>query len=145
MTTPGHNAAAPTTSEEIKAFVARIERLEDEKRDLAADIRELYAEAREQGFEPKHLRAIVAERRMSAEERAEREEALDRLRAALGMLDGTPLGDAARSSSEALARRTTATRRRRRAGETAIARGDLSEESASPQAAQAIGQQGVRP
>ena len=57
----------------LRAFVERIERLEEEKRALAADIKEVYAEAKANGFEPKIMRQVVRLRRMDTAERQEQE------------------------------------------------------------------------
>lgn len=85
----------------LLSIVERIEALERERRALAEDIRDIYAEAKSAGYAPKVLRAIVAERREDAEARAERLALMDNYRAALGMLADTPLGDAAVKRAEA--------------------------------------------
>lgn len=59
------------------------------------DIREVYAEAHSHGFDPKTMRQVIRLRRMSPEEREEHEALLDIYKGALGMLNGTPLGEAA--------------------------------------------------
>jgi uncharacterized protein (UPF0335 family) len=87
---------AEKNSERLLSFIERIERLEKEKRALADDISAIYADAKKEGFEPKYMRAMVRERRMDETAREEERAMLDIYRAALGMLDGTPLGDAAR-------------------------------------------------
>jgi len=79
----------------LRAFVERIERLEDEKQQIAGDIREVYAEAKAQGFDVKALRSIVRLRRIDADQRAEQQAILDTYMHALGMLADTPLGEAA--------------------------------------------------
>jgi uncharacterized protein (UPF0335 family) len=98
----GHNSAG---GERLKLLVERIVRLEEEKAQLAADIADIYSEADGQGFDRKALRAVVKKARMSASERRaarETEELIEVYSAAIGMLDGTPLGEAAR---ERLSRR----------------------------------------
>ena len=65
------------TREKLRQFVARIERLEAEKAELAADIREVYAEVKSFGFDTKVLRKIVALRKQDENERAEQEALLD--------------------------------------------------------------------
>lgn len=55
-----------TSNAALSSFVERIERLEEEKRALAGDIRELYVEAKHAGFAPKIMREVVRERRMKA-------------------------------------------------------------------------------
>lgn len=92
MAGPGHNSIA---KDHLKAFVERVERLEEEKKALADDIRDVYAEAKGNGFDVKALRAIVRLRKQDAQERAEHEAILETYMQALGMLGGTPLGDAA--------------------------------------------------
>ena len=71
--------------ERLKSFIERIERLEEEKRDLSGDIKEVYAEAKGTGFEPKIMRQIIKLRRMDKEEVDEEESLLDLYKRALGM------------------------------------------------------------
>jgi uncharacterized protein (UPF0335 family) len=89
----GHNTSA---GQQLRAFVERIERLEEEKRTISEDIKDVKAEAKANGFDVKTINQIVRDRRKSLEQLREEEALLDLYRAALGMLDGTPLGDAAR-------------------------------------------------
>ncbi len=70
---------------QLRSFIERIERLEEEKAALAADIREVYAEARGTGFEPKAMRQIVRLRKMDADDRQEQESLLGIYKSALGM------------------------------------------------------------
>ena len=91
----GHNGIA---GDHLRSFIERIERLEEEKAVLVTDIREVYAEAKGQGFDAKIMRAIVRERRLETQERHEREEMLDLYRQALGMISDLPLGQAALKS-----------------------------------------------
>jgi uncharacterized protein (UPF0335 family) len=91
----GHNRAGGIAGEELNSIIQRIERLEDEKAGIAQDIREVYAESKGRGFDPKTIREIIKIRKMSQSERDEREALLDIYKAALGMLGGTPLGEAA--------------------------------------------------
>lgn len=72
--------------DQLRAFVERIERMEEEKHAITCDIREIYAEAKGNGFDTKILRRIVAERKQDANERAEQEALLDLYRSALGMI-----------------------------------------------------------
>lgn len=65
------------TREKLRQFIARIERLEAEKAELAADIREVYAEVKTFGFDNKILRKVVSLRKLEAHERAEQEALLD--------------------------------------------------------------------
>ncbi|MCR9124166.1 MAG: DUF2312 domain-containing protein [Phyllobacteriaceae bacterium] len=70
----------------LRAFVERIERLEEEKKTIADDIKDVYAEAKANGFDTKALRKIVAIRKQDQNERLEQEAVLDTYMAALGML-----------------------------------------------------------
>ena len=67
----------------LKSFVERIERLETEKSELAADIREVYAEAKGNGFDTKIMRQIIRLRKMEEPDRREQDELLDLYRRAL--------------------------------------------------------------
>jgi len=69
----------------LRAFVERIERLEDEKAALAADIREVYSEAKGSGLNTKILRQIVRLRRMDQADRRQEEELLDTYKRALDL------------------------------------------------------------
>jgi uncharacterized protein (UPF0335 family) len=71
----------------LKAFVERIERLEDEKKSIADDIRDVYAEAKATGFDVKALRTILRLRKQDADERREQEAILQTYMNALGMLN----------------------------------------------------------
>jgi uncharacterized protein (UPF0335 family) len=81
--------------EQLRSIIERIERLEEEKKTIADDIRDVYAEAKGNGFDVKALRTIVRLRKQDANERAEQETILETYMQALGMLAGTPLGDSA--------------------------------------------------
>jgi len=65
------------TREKLKQFIARIERLEAEKAELAADIREVYAEVKTFGFDTKVMRKVISLRKIEAAERAEQEALLE--------------------------------------------------------------------
>ena len=80
---------------QLRSFVERIERLEEEKKTIAGDIKEVYAEAKANGFDTKILRKVIALRKIEAAEREEQQSMLDVYLAALGMLADTPLGQAA--------------------------------------------------
>ena len=71
----------------LKAFVERIERLEEEKKTIADDIRDVYAEAKGTGFDVKALRTIVRLRKQDIDERKEQEAILETYMHALGMLN----------------------------------------------------------
>ena len=72
--------------DQLKAFVERVERLEEEKKATADDIKDVYAEAKGNGFDVKTLRTIVRLRKMDAEERKEAEAILETYLNALGMV-----------------------------------------------------------
>lgn len=69
----------------LKAFVERIERLEEEKSAIADDIKDVYAEAKGTGFDTKTLRKIVSLRKLDTEKRREADELLDLYKSAIGM------------------------------------------------------------
>ena len=72
-------------ADRLRSFGERIERLEEEKQALAADIREVYGEAKGAGFDVKVLRQIIRLRKMDASDRSEMEEILSVYRRALGL------------------------------------------------------------
>ena len=69
----------------LRSFIERIERLEEEKAALAEDIREVYSEAKGNGFDVKIMRQIVRLRKLDSSDRQEQEAILDTYKAALGM------------------------------------------------------------
>jgi uncharacterized protein (UPF0335 family) len=71
---------------QLKALVERIERLEEEKKTIAADIKEVYAEAKGNGFDIKILRKVISLRKKDPSDRMEEEALLDVYLAALGMM-----------------------------------------------------------
>ncbi|MEQ8748046.1 DUF2312 domain-containing protein [Pyruvatibacter sp.] len=71
--------------DQLKSIVERIERLEEEKAALAGDIREVYAEAKGNGFDVKALRRVVRERKLDRAEFQEQEAIIDLYRSALGL------------------------------------------------------------
>jgi uncharacterized protein (UPF0335 family) len=71
--------------ERLRSLIERIERLEEEKKSLANDIKDIYAEAKSAGFDVKVLRKLITLRRMEAQERAEMDEILTLYMHALGM------------------------------------------------------------
>lgn len=73
-------------SSHLRAFIERIERLEEEKRAVNDDIKDVYAEAKGNGFDPAIMRKIVAMRRLDIEKRKEGETILDLYLNALGMI-----------------------------------------------------------
>jgi uncharacterized protein (UPF0335 family) len=70
----------------LKSFIERIERLEEERKALGADIKEVYAEAKGNGFDTKIMRQVIRLRRMDKDDLDEQETLLDVYRRALGML-----------------------------------------------------------
>ena len=71
--------------EHLRSYIDRIERLEEEKAGLAADIRDIYAEAKGNGFDARTMRRIVSLRKLDQGERDEQEALLDLYRRALDM------------------------------------------------------------
>jgi uncharacterized protein (UPF0335 family) len=78
--------------ERLRSFIERIERLEDERRALSEDMREVYAEAKGTGFDPKIMRQIVRLRKLESSDREEQEYLLDIYKAALGMIESLDTG-----------------------------------------------------
>jgi uncharacterized protein (UPF0335 family) len=72
--------------DQLKAFVERIERLEEDKKATSDDIRDVYAEAKGNGFDIKALRSIVRLRKLDTDERREQQEVLETYMHALGMV-----------------------------------------------------------
>ena len=73
-------------AEELKQFVERIERLEEEKNAISEDVREVYAEAKGRGFDVSAIRAIVRLRAKEPEAREEEEAIIELYKSALGMM-----------------------------------------------------------
>ena len=72
-------------ADRLKSFIERIERLEEEKAALTADLREVYAEAKATGFDTKIMRQVVKLRKMDSNDRQEQEELLDLYKRAVGL------------------------------------------------------------
>ena len=70
----------------LKSFIERVERLEEEKKTISDDIRDVFAEAKSSGFDVKALRTIIRMRKQDADERKEQEAILETYLNALGML-----------------------------------------------------------
>ena len=70
----------------LKSFIERIERLEEEKAALSADVREVYAEAKGEGFDAKVMRQVVRLRKMDSADREEQEAVLELYKQALGLI-----------------------------------------------------------
>lgn len=71
-------------AERLQSFIERIERLEEEKKNLTADIREVYSEAKSSGFDTKTMRKVVTLRKLDQSERQEQEALLETYLRALG-------------------------------------------------------------
>jgi uncharacterized protein (UPF0335 family) len=72
-------------ADRLRSFIERIERLEEEKAALTADVREVYSEAKGAGFDTKVMRQVIRMRKMDTQDRREQEAILDLYRSALGM------------------------------------------------------------
>ncbi len=72
-------------ADRLRQFIERVERLEEEKAALASDVREVYAEAKAVGFDPKIMRQIVKLRKMDTADQQEMEALIDTYKHALGM------------------------------------------------------------
>lgn len=81
---PGHNSTVPR--EQLKAIIERVEKLEEEKRQTASDIRDIYAEAKGNGYDVKALRTIVRMRAQDSDERKEQAAVLETYMHALNMI-----------------------------------------------------------
>jgi uncharacterized protein (UPF0335 family) len=83
----GHNSKKGGVAvDQLKSIIARVEKLEEEKAGIGADIRDVFAEAKGNGFDVKAIRSIIKMRKMDASEREEAENVLDTYMNALGML-----------------------------------------------------------
>lgn len=75
------------SAEQLRLFIERIETLEEEKKGISDDIKDVYAEAKGTGFDTKTMKAIVRLRKMEANARQEAEAMLDTYKSALGLVD----------------------------------------------------------
>jgi len=82
-------------ADRLKSIVERIERLEEERKNLQSDIKDIYTEAKSAGFDTKVLRMVIASRKKDQAEWKEQQAMLEAYMAALGQLSDTPLGKAA--------------------------------------------------
>lgn len=78
-------AEGSIAADELRLLIERIERLEEEKKAIADDVRDVYAEAKARGYDPKTMRAVVRLRKMENHVRQEAEALLDTYKAALGL------------------------------------------------------------
>ena len=76
---------AEATDDRLRLYIERIERLEEEKKGIADDIRDVYAELKAVGYDPKIVRQVVKLRAMKPDDRAEQEMILETYKAALGI------------------------------------------------------------
>jgi uncharacterized protein (UPF0335 family) len=81
------------SADHLRSFIERVERLEEEKKSIADDIREVFSEAKSSGFDVKALRSVIKYRKQEPIKREEEEAILNTYLAALGHLVDTPLGD----------------------------------------------------
>ena len=80
------STATRFAKDQLKAFVERIERLEEEKKTISDDIRDVYAEAKGNGYDVKALRQVIRLRKQDKDERMEQEAVLETYMHALGMI-----------------------------------------------------------
>lgn len=81
MSSAGHNSA----DDRLRLLIERVERLEEEKKGVAEDIRDVYAEAKAVGYDPKIMRKIVALRKMKPDDRREQQQLIEKYANALGL------------------------------------------------------------
>ena len=80
-------SGANVSAEQLRLFIERIERLEEEKKGIADDVKDVYAEAKSTGYDVKTMRAIVRLRKMEKNARQEAEALLETYKEALGLAD----------------------------------------------------------
>ena len=94
MSDVGHNSG-PIAGDRLRSIVDRIERLEEERKGIGDDIKDIYQEAKSAGFDCKVLRRLIRERKQEPADLEEQETLLDVYRRALGDFVSSPLGAAA--------------------------------------------------
>ena len=82
---PNVDAQYKVTGDELRQFIERVERLEEEKREVADQIKEVFAEIKARGFDVKAIRAILRERKQDPNDVAEQVAVIDMYKSALGM------------------------------------------------------------
>ncbi|MGO9544334.1 MAG: DUF2312 domain-containing protein [Rhodomicrobium sp.] len=87
VSTSAEKSIAQSAKDQLRSFVERIERLEEEKAALGGDIKDLFAQAKSSGFDTKALRKVIRLRKQEASERRDEEAILATYMHALGMLD----------------------------------------------------------
>jgi uncharacterized protein (UPF0335 family) len=80
-------AGGNVSAEQLRLFIERVERLEEEKKGIADDIKDVFAEAKGQGYDVKTMRSIIRLRAMERDARMEQEALLETYKAALGLAD----------------------------------------------------------
>ncbi len=80
-------------ADQLRSYIERIERLEEEKAGIAADIKDVFAEAKGNGFDIKTMRQIIRLRKLEEIDRQEQETLLDLYKRALGMIESGGLDD----------------------------------------------------
>jgi uncharacterized protein (UPF0335 family) len=85
MTGPGHNSREDEADKQLRLLIERIERLEEEKKGIGDDIKDVYSEAKAAGYDTKIMRQIVRLRKMKPDDRREMEAVLDVYKNALGI------------------------------------------------------------
>jgi uncharacterized protein (UPF0335 family) len=78
-------AEGSVAADELRLLIERIERLEEEKKGISDDVRDVYAEAKARGYDPKTMRAVVRLRKMDNNSRQEADALLETYKAALGL------------------------------------------------------------
>ena len=81
----GHNSGASASDDRLRLLIERVERLEEEKKGLSDDIRDVYGEAKAVGYDTKIMRQIVRLRKMKPDDRREMDLILDTYKAAMGL------------------------------------------------------------
>lgn len=81
----GHNSGDPIQGDQLKAFVERIERLNEEQKTIAEDVKEIYGEAKSNGFDVKVLRKVIARRARDRKEVEAEDELIDLYEAQTGI------------------------------------------------------------
>ena len=95
MSEIGHNSVNEIAAKRLLSIIERIERLEEERKALAEDVKDIYREAKSAGYDVPTIRLLIKRRAEDATKRAEQEALLETYLAALGPLGDTPLGNAA--------------------------------------------------
>ncbi|PIR33449.1 MAG: DUF2312 domain-containing protein [Alphaproteobacteria bacterium CG11_big_fil_rev_8_21_14_0_20_44_7] len=89
------------TGEHLRQYIERIERLEEEKKNISDDIKEVFGEAKANGFDVKIMRKVISLRKMDAADREEQDTLLDIYQQALGMLPSPSSANEEAASEEA--------------------------------------------